>query len=195
MKKKIIAVIMLVGCFVIPAKAQFMQMGLKLQYSTESIDEMMNSVQSEVQTFSTDFLKGCEGGLLLRLNIGRFVTIQPEANFSIGSVWDSVDAQTNFFGATMAAFQNIQTVNLSVPVLAAAHLIDIEKFADIRVFAGPEFYTTIKGASEEGGMDFSKYSLIFGVGIDLFDVLYIDGRISRFSEGEMYYRLGVGLLF
>lgn len=195
MKKKIIAVIMLVGCFIIPAKAQFMQMGLKLQYSTESIDEMMNNVQNEVQNFSTDFLRGCEAGLLLRLNIGRFVTIQPEANFSIGSIWDTVDTQNDFFGATISAFQNIQTVNLSIPVLAAVHLVDLEKLADVRVFAGPEFYTTIKGATEEGGIDFKKYSLIFGVGVDLFDVLYIDGRISRYSEGEMFYRLGVGLLF
>ncbi|MBO7490215.1 MAG: hypothetical protein J6T88_08065 [Bacteroidales bacterium] len=195
MKKRFFVILLLVGCLAVPAKAQFMQMGLKLQYSTESIDDMMNNVQNEVQNFSTDFLMGCEAGLLLRLNIGRFVTIQPEANFSIGSVWDSVDAQSDFFGSAIAAFQNVQTVNLSIPVLAAAHLIDIEKLADIRVFAGPEFYTTIKGATEEGGLDFSKYSLIFGVGVDLFDVLYIDGRISRFSEGEMFYRLGVGLLF
>ena len=195
MKKRFFVILLLVGCLAVPAKAQFMQMGLKLQYSTESIDDMMNNVQSEVQNFSTDFLMGCEAGLLLRLNIGRFVTIQPEANFSIGSVWDSVDAQSDFFGSAIAAFQNVQTVNLSIPDLAAAHLIDIEKLADIRVFAGPEFYTTIKGATEEGGLDFSKYSLIFGVGVDLFDVLYIDGRISRFSEGEMFYRLGVGLLF
>lgn len=195
MKKRFFILLLLVGVFAVPAKAQFMQMGLKLQYSTESVDDMINNVQNEVQNFSTDFLKGCEAGVLLRINVGRFVTIQPEANFSIGSIWDSVDAQSDFIGSAVAAFQNVQTVNLSVPVLAAAHLIDIEKLADIRVFAGPEFYTTIKGASEEGGIDFSKYSLVFGVGVDLFDILYVDGRISRYSSGDMFYRLGVGLLF
>ena len=195
MKKRIIILLLLVGSITFSAKAQLFQMGLKLQYSSESVDEMVNSVNREVQNFSTEFLKGCEGGLLLRVNIGRLITIQPEANFSISSIWDTVDAPSDFISSTLAAFQNVQTVNLSVPVLAAVHLIDIEKLVDLRVFAGPEFYTTIKGATEEGGMDFSKYSLIFGVGVDLFDILYVDGRVARFSEGDMYYRLGVGLLF
>ena len=192
--KKTLLFLLLVCGMMMPAKAQLFQMGMKLQYSSESVDDMVNSVSNEAQNFSTDFLKGCEGGLFLRLNVGRWITVQPEANFSIGSVWDSVDAQDNFFNAAMAAFSNVQTVNLSVPVLVSLHLLDIEKTMDIRVFAGPEFYTTVKGASEEG-MDFSKYSLIAGVGIDLLDVIYVDARVARYSEGDLYYRVGLGLLF
>ncbi len=195
MKKRTFAFVLLLAAVVIPARAQLFQMGLKLQYSSASVDDMINNVSSEVENFSTEFLKGCEAGLLLRVNIGRLITIQPEANFSIGSIWDSVDAQTDFIASAMTAFQNVQTVNLSVPVLAAVHLIDLEKLVDLRVFAGPEFYTTIKGATSDSGMDFSKYSLIAGVGVDLFDVLYVDARVARYSEGEMFYRLGVGLLF
>ena len=195
MKKRVLILAFLLVAVCIPARAQLFQMGLKLQYSSESVDDMINNVTSEVQNFSTDFLKGCEPGLLLRVNIGRLITIQPEANFSIGSIWDSVDAQTDFISSTMTAFQNVQTINLSVPVLAAVHLIDLEKLLDLRVYAGPEFYTTIKGATEEGGMDFSKYSILAGVGVDLFDVLYVDARVARYSKGEMFYRLGVGLLF
>jgi hypothetical protein len=195
MKKRIIILALMLAAVCIPARAQLFQMGLKLQYSSSSVDDMINNVTEEVQNFSTEFLKGCEAGLLLRVNVGRLITIQPEANFSIGSIWDSVDAQTDFISSTMTAFQNIQTINLSVPVLAAVHLIDLEKLVDLRVFAGPEFYTTIKGATSDSGMDFSKYSIIAGVGVDLFDVLYVDARVARFSEGEMFYRLGVGLLF
>lgn len=195
MKKRTFVFVLLLAAVVIPARAQLFQMGLKLQYSSASVDDMINNVSSEVENFSTEFLKGCEAGLLLRVNIGRLITIQPEANFSIGSIWDSVDAQTDFIASAMTAFQNVQTVNLSVPVLAAVHLIDLEKLVDLRVFAGPEFYTTIKGATSDSGMDFSKYSLIAGVGVDLFDVLYVDARVARYSEGEMFYRLGVGLLF
>ena len=195
MKKRFLILAFLLASVCIPARAQLFQMGLKLQYSSSSVDDMINNVTSEVQNFSTEFLKGCEAGLLLRVNVGRLITIQPEANFSIGSIWDSVDAQTDFIASAMTAFQNVQTVNLSVPVLAAVHLIDLEKLVDLRVFAGPEFYTTIKGATSDSGMDFSKYSLIAGVGVDLFDVLYVDARVARYSEGEMFYRLGVGLLF
>lgn len=195
MKKRFLILAFLLAAVCIPARAQLFQMGLKLQYSSSSVDDMINNVTNEVQNFSTEFLKGCEAGLLLRVNVGRLITIQPEANFSIGSIWDSVDAQTDFIASAMTAFQNVQTVNLSVPVLAAVHLIDLEKLVDLRVFAGPEFYTTIKGATSDSGMDFSKYSLIAGVGVDLFDVLYVDARVARYSEGEMFYRLGVGLLF
>ena len=195
MKKQILILILMLGAVAIPARAQLFQMGLKLQYSSESVDNMINNVTSEVQNFSTEFLKGCEAGLLLRVNVGRFITIQPEANFSIGSIWDSVDAQSDFISSTITAFQNVQTVNLSVPVLAAVHLVDIERLVDLRVFAGPEFYTTIKGATSESGMDFSKYSILAGVGVDLFDIIYVDARVARYSKGDMYYRLGVGLLF
>ena len=195
MKKRFLILAFLLAAVCIPARAQLFQMGLKVQYSSSSVDDMINNVTNEVQNFSTEFLKGCEAGLLLRVNVGRLITIQPEANFSIGSIWDSVDAQTDFIASAMTAFQNVQTVNLSVPVLAAVHLIDLAKLVDLRVFAGPEFYTTIKGATSDSGMDFSKYSLIAGVGVDLFDVLYVDARVARYSEGEMFYRLGVGLLF
>ncbi|MCR4816439.1 MAG: PorT family protein [Bacteroidales bacterium] len=192
--KKLLLTLAIVMFMAAPAKAQLLQLGLKLQYSTSSIDDMINNVTQEAQNFSTDFLKGCEAGLLFRINVGRWITIQPEANFSIGSVWDSVDAQTDFINSFLTAFQNVQTVNLSVPVLAAVHLIELEKLVGIRVFAGPEFYTTIKGATESG-MDFSNYSLVFGASVDLFGIINVDGRVSRFSKGEMFYRVGVGLLF
>lgn len=195
MKKRTFVFVLLLAAVVIPARAQLFQMGLKFQYSSASVDDMINNVSSEVENFSTEFLKGCEAGLMLRVNLGRLITVQPEANFSIGSLWDTVDAQGDFISATMTAFENVQTVNLSVPVLAAVHLVDIDKLLGLRLFVGPEFYTTIKGATSGGGMDFSKYSLIAGVGIDLFDVLYVDARVARFSEGEMYYRIGLGLLF
>lgn len=194
MKKRFLILAFLLAAVCIPARAQLFQMGLKLQYSSSSVDDMINNVTNEVQNFSTEFLKGCEAGLLLRVNVGRLITIQPEANFSIGSIWDSVDAQSDFISSAVTAFQNVQTVNLSVPVLAAVHLVDIDRLIDLRIFAGPEFYTTLKGASDSG-MDFSKYSILAGVGVDLFDILYVDARVARYSKGDMYYRLGVGLLF
>lgn len=194
MKKNffVLAIIAILG--ISTSHAQLFQMGLKLQYSTASIDDMINDVTTEVNDFTTDFLRGCEGGLLLRANIGRWITIQPEANFSIGSIWDSVDAQDNFIDKVVAAYSNVQTVNLSIPVLAGVHLIELNKLLSLRVFAGPEFYATIKGATEKA-FDFSNYSLVGGVGIDLLGFIYVDGRVTRYSEGDMFYRLGVGLLF
>lgn len=192
--KKYLFFIAFLATMLIPARAQLLQMGLKLQYSTASIDEMVSSVKDEYQNFSTDFLRGCEAGLLLRINVGRWITIQPEANFSIGSVWDTVDAQTDFISAAMSTFENVQTVNLSIPVLAAVRLVELEKLLSVRLFAGPEFYTNIKNVSSEG-VDFAKYSLVFGAGIDLLGAIYVDGRITKPSGGEMTYSLGVGLIF
>ncbi len=194
MKKQLLIIALLAVFGVGTAQAQLLQLGLKLQYSTHSIDDMINDVTTEVNDFSTDFLRGCEGGLMVRANIGRWITIQPEANFSIGSVWDSVDAQDNFIDKIVAAYSNVQSVNLSVPVLVGVHLLDFNKMLGLRVFAGPEFYTTIKGATDKS-FDFSNYSLIGGVGIDLLGFIYVDGRVTRSNDGDMFYRLGVGLLF
>lgn len=194
MKKSLLALAVIAILGISTSHAQFFQMGLKLQYSTTSIDDMINDVTTEVNDFTTDFLRGCEGGLLLRANIGRWITIQPEANFSIGSIWDSVDAQDNFIDKVVAAYSNVQTVNLSIPVLAGIHLLELNKMLSLRVFVGPEFYTTIKGATDKA-FDFSNYSLIGGVGIDLLGFIYVDGRVTRSHEGDMFYRLGVGLLF
>lgn len=192
--KKYLFFIAFLATMLIPARAQLLQMGLKLQYSTASIDEMVSSVKDEYQNFSTDFLRGCEAGLLLRINVGRWITIQPEANFSIGSVWDTVDAQTDFISAAMSTFENVQTVNLSIPVLAAVRLVELEKLLSVRLFAGPEFYTNIKNVSSEG-VDFAKYSLVFGAGIDFLGAIYVDGRVTKPSGGDMTYSLGVGLIF
>ena len=194
MKKQIIVLALMMAAMLVPAKAQFMQMGVKLQYSTSTIDDMVSNVTETYQNFSTDFLKSCDAGVFLRFNVGRWVTIQPEANFSISAVWDSVDAQNDFIGAAAAAFSNVQTVNLSVPILAAAHLVDIENTLDLRAFVGPEFYTTVKGASETG-MDLATFSIVLGVSLDLLDVIYVDGRVVKYKDGGMFYRLGVGLLF
>lgn len=194
MKKQLLILALVAFFGVGTAQAQLLQLGLKLQYSTHSIDDMINDVTTEANDFSTDFLRGCEGGLLVRANIGRWITIQPEANFSIGSVWDSVDAQDNFIDKIIAAYSNVQTVNLSIPVLVGVHLLDFNKMLGLRVFAGPEFYTTIKGATDKA-FDFGNYSLIGGVGVDLLGFIYVDGRVTRSHDGDMFYRLGVGLLF
>lgn len=178
----------------VPVRAQVIQMGLKFQYSTKTVEDMYSDIQYEYNNFSTEFLKKCDAGLLLRINIGRWITIQPEANFSISSVWDSVDAQGDFLSAMTYAFQNINQVRMDIPVLASLHLVNLKKVLHLRLFAGPEFSTTIKGASNNN-IDFSKYSIVAGVGVDLIDVIYVDARIFRPFDGELAYRLGVGLLF
>lgn len=195
MRKNVFILALLTLLGVGTANAQLFQMGLKLQYSTQSIDDMIRDVSTEVSDFSTDFFRQCEGGLMLRANVGRWITIQPEANFSIGSVWDSVDAQDNFIDKAVAAFSNIQTINLSIPVLAGIHLLEFNKMLGLRVYVGPEFYTTLKGATDGDKIDFGDFSLIGGVGVDLLGFLYVDGRVTRSHDGDMFYRVGVGLLF
>ena len=133
-------------------------------------------------------------GLFFRLNPGNWVTVQAEANVSIGSVWDSVDAQGDFVNSSLWMFQNISDVNFSVPIMAGVRLLDFGDMFTLRVLAGPEFYTSIKSIKNKE-IDFSKYSLSLGLGIDLFNVIAVDGRIMRYSDGNMVYKLGVGLIF
>ena len=90
MKKRIIVLLLIACGMFVPVRAQVIQMGLKFQYSTKTVEDMYSDIQYEYNNFSTEFLKKCDAGLLLRINIGRWITIQPEANFSISSVWDSV---------------------------------------------------------------------------------------------------------
>ncbi len=194
MKKTFIAIALLMVSTLLPVRAQFMQMGLKLQYAGTSVDEIVSDVSYQVSDFSTDFLKGCELGLFLRFNVGRWISIQPEANFSMGSVWDEVEQADNFIDKVVTAFNNVQTINLSVPVLASLHLIEIEKLIGIRAFVGPEFYTSIKGASDEG-VDFGTFSIVGGVSVDLLGFLNVDGRLVHNKGGNTFYKVGVGLLF
>ncbi len=195
--KKILILALLLAVFApTPLRAQFFQSGIKLQYSTMSVDEMISTVQSEAKDFSlsTDLLKSSEVGLFFRLNPGNWVTVQAEANVSIGSVWDSVDAQGDFVNSSLWMFQNISDVNFSVPIMAGVRLLDFGDMFTLRVLAGPEFYTSIKSIKNKE-IDFSKYSLSLGLGIDLFNVIAVDGRIMRYSDGNMVYKLGVGLIF
>ncbi len=195
MKKQIVVLALMLAGTIGIAQAQLMQMGVKLQYSTSSLDEMFNDVNTQVENFSTEFLKGCDIGVMARVNVGRWISVQPEVNFSISSVWDSVDAQVSLIDQVTEAFGSIESVNISVPVLVGVHLLDFQEMAALRIFVGPEFYTTIKSASEDEAFDFSRYSLIAGVGIDLLKVAYLDARVVRYSGGTMSYRLGLGLLF
>lgn len=78
--------------------------------------------------------------------------------------------------------------------MAGVRLLDFGDMFTLRVLAGPEFYTSIKSIKNKE-IDFSKYSLSLGLGIDLFNVIAVDGRIMRYSDGNMVYKLGVGLIF
>ncbi|MBO4307188.1 MAG: hypothetical protein J5848_02615 [Bacteroidales bacterium] len=194
MKKQIITLLLILCGTVMTANAQFLQLGLKLEYSTATIDQMIGDVQTEVSDFSTEFLQQCDLGLMFRLKFGRIVYLQPEANFSISSVWDSVDNADNFMDKIITSFDKLQQVNLSVPILLGFRLIQIEDFMALRIFAGPEFYTSIETATS-GNFNFNDYSILAGVGIDLLNLLYVDARVTRFSDGNLFYRAGVGLIF
>jgi hypothetical protein len=131
---------------------------------------------------------------MLRLNVGRWITIQPEANFSIGTVWDSIDQDQSFSEQTAWVFQNVENVNLTVPILASLHLLKVENTLDLRLFGGPQFYTSIKGAKETG-VDFKKFALVFGASVDLINIFNIDARITKHPDNDPFYTVGVGLLF
>lgn len=195
MRKGIVIMIVVLAAMCGTANAQALQLGLKLQYSTTSIDEAVSGITEEVNNFSTDFFKQCDAGLMARISLGP-VFLQPEANFSLSSVWDSVDAQDDFFSAAMTVFNEVQHVNLNIPVLVGLKLIDLDKFVAIRVFAGPEFYTSIDVVSD-GGFKLDDYSIVGGVGVDLLGFIYVDGRVNKMLKGDsgMFFRVGVGLLF
>lgn len=192
MKRFVLSLIAVV-CLMGSVRAQVFQFGVKLQYASKSVIELRNEVFYDVQHNATRFIKDSELGLLARFNIWRF-SIQPEANFSIASVWDSVDNEDNFFDRCGEAFKNLETVNMSIPVLVGFKLFDVNDFFEMRLFAGPEFYATIKGIQDKG-FDVSNYSFVAGMGFDLLDLFYIDARYSRYSKGENYYRLGIGFVF
>lgn len=195
MKKHSLVLLALLCGFVFTANAQFFQFGLKVQYSSQSIDDLKDNVTTAIDNKSTEFLKNCEGGLMFRINVGRWLTIQPEANLSIGAVWDSVDQNQNFFEQVQWLFDgNVETIHLAIPVLASLHLLKVDNTLDLRVFAGPQFYTTIKGAKDEG-IDFKNYSVVFGASVDLINVINVDARMTKNPGNDMFYTVGVGLLF
>ena len=192
MKKHLILLAFVCG-LAFTANAQFFQMGLKLQYSSQGIDELKNNVTTAIEDKSAEFINQCDAGLLVRLNIGRWLTIQPEANFSISAVQDSTNTGGSFFDQASYAFSNIETVNLKVPVLVALNLLKIENTLSLRLFAGPEFYTSIGNAEN---IDFSNYSILAGASVDLINIFNVDVRVTKpMKEGDLFYTVGVGLLF
>lgn len=178
--------------------AQLLDMGLKLSYGSQDPQDIINDVQGQVQDFSnaTAFLKQCNAGLMFRLNLGNHLYIQPEANFGLNSVWDSVEAQNNLLDRISTGFGQLKSVNLNVPVLVGLKLFDLDGLLDLRVFAGPEFYTTINSASN-GGFDFQTWSAIAGVGVDLLNFVYVDARATWLPAVEnptLFYTLSLGLM-
>jgi len=201
MKTRFLTLMLLVASSIGIANAQFLQMGLKLGYTSSSIDAIYNDVSSEVQNFSTEFLQKCDLGLMVRLKFGGHIYLQPEANFSISSVWSNVDSANTFMERLGTAFDSLQSVNLAVPVLLGLKIIDIEDFLALRAFVGPEFYTSIKTAGDDArNFDFKEFvdnaSLVAGAGVDLFNFIYVDGRVNYLvKEDKVFFRLGLGLLF
>ena len=195
MKKRLFVLVILIAGTMGMANAQFFRLGLKVGYSTASIDELINNVSTEVQNANVDFLRQCDAGLMLRLNFGSRLYVQPEANFSISSVWSGVDSTADFFSTLSSAFDSLQSVNLSVPILVGFKIIDIENFLALRAFAGPEFYTSFETVSN-GSFNFENYTVVGGLSIDLINFIYVDARVNySLTSGDLFYKLGVGLMF
>ncbi len=194
MKKRFFILAMLLIGSMGVANAQFLNLGLKVGYSTTSVDALINNVSTEVQNANVNFLRQCDLGLMVRLNIGSRFYLQPEANFSISSVWSEQDSTADFMTVVNHAMDSLQSVNLSIPALVGFKLVDIENFMAIRLFAGPEFYTTFETASNSG-FNFEDFAILAGVGVDLLNFLYVDARVNYTFSGDFFYRVGVGVMF
>lgn len=197
--KKVLFLISMVFAMAGVSHAQLLDMGIKLSYSSKDPQDIINNVQDQVSDFSnsTELLKQCQAGLIFRIHLGNHLYVQPEANFGLNSVWDSVEAQTNILDRISTGFGQIKSVNLNVPVLLGLKLLDLDGILNLRVFAGPEFYTSINGLSA-GSFDFQTWSAIGGVGVDLLNFLTVDARATWLPKSEnksMFYALSVGLMF
>lgn len=185
------------------ANAQFFNLGIKMSYGSEDINGVIDGVQSgvrpETNNSTIDFLSHCNAGVVLRMNIGKRLFVQPEVNFSINSVMDSsLTDSSNFLAIASNAFSNFKTVGLSVPVLVGWKVFEIENTLDIRVFAGPEFYTTV---NDFKNTDFGTFSFLGGVGFDLLDFIYVDARVTKLvgmddsKAGSLFYAASLGIIF
>lgn len=201
--KKTFSFISLVLLFVGMANAQFFNLGIKMSYGSEDIHGVIDGVQSgvrpETNNSTIDFLSHCNAGVVLRMNIGEGLFVQPEVNFSINSVMDSsLTDNSNFLAIASNAFSNFKTVGLSVPVLVGWKVFEIENTLDFRVFAGPEFYTTV---NDFKNTDFGTFSILGGVGFDLLDFIYVDARVTKLmgmddsKAGSLFYAASLGIIF
>ena len=202
--KRIIALALLMCTLTVGVQAQHRNSvrGLfKVSYNSKDPGALIHNLQNVAENPSVDFLRNCNASVGFRVDLPLKLYLQAEGVFSINAVWDSVALNSSNFVQVMGnTVNNIHSMGLSIPVYAGWYLLDVPSFG-ARVFAGPEFYTTMNSLSS---IDFNTFSFTAGVGIDLFDALSLEGKATylmasknrtSLDKGQLLFGVSFGLYF
>lgn len=178
--------------------AQMFRLTLRASYSTQDVDELIDGIKTSIDDQTLNLFKQGTAGLGFRLNFGK-IYLNSEANFAINSAWDSIDSELPFFEKISSTIDHMQHMTLSVPVHVGFKVFDVENLITGRIYAGPEFYTTMMSFKE---IDFNTYSLNAGIGFDLLNFIMIDARVTymmasketSFNTNQLLYSFSIGLL-
>lgn len=180
-------------------QAQLINFGINISYDSKDLNQFLNHEDPFVATDATiSFFQQGNLGLMFQLNFSKHILLQTEAHCGINSLWDEVETNANFVEKANMVFNNFQTVELAIPILATWRPIYHPKGISMRLYAGPEFYSTLRHISE---IDLNRYSIVAGIGFDIYKRVSLDFRASKLqasdmgSDGTIFSRVAFGFMF
>ena len=180
-------------------KAQLINFGINLSYDSKDLNEYLNHEAPFVTSDAAiSFFQQGNVGLTLRLNLSKHFLLQTEAHCGVNSIWSEVETEANFIEKANMMIHNLQTVELSIPVFATWRAIYHPNGISMRIYAGPEFYSTLSHISE---IDLNRHSIVAGIGFDIYKRLSLDFRASLLqaskndNDGTTFTRIALGFQF
>jgi hypothetical protein len=198
MKKLILVAVILLSVSNINAQLNF---GIKAGYNSSLGMNNLSSVTSgsySLNSVTSELSNGFHAGVFARLGFNQ-IYFQPEFLYAMGKKNSEITFQDVTNNNALVTFNKHVTVStLDVPLLLGYKLLDLKKFANIRVFAGPKLrfnagssldynVLTTGGSVTEASLTkdikAAQLGLEGGVGVDIL-MFTLDARINLI--GDMY---------
>jgi hypothetical protein len=192
----LLAVFMLI-CIDVGCKAQT-HFGFTVGLQPTLQNEMNQIVSEEIDDLSVLFLKRCNLGTFLRIDIKKYFYVQVDVNASIESNWNYVSEGNSFTDKFSRAFENHHKIKFDIPIYLGGYLVK-QKYFSMRLFASPQFKIWTDKDLEYGIIDFKRFSINMGLGFDIlkyltFNVNYrtpIDNGNFLFDNSRISATLGI----
>jgi hypothetical protein len=133
-------------------------------------NEINQIVSEEIDDISMLFLKRCNLGTFLRIDIKKYFYVQVDVNASLDAQWGYVCEGENFLEEFERAFENPTKIRVDVPIYLGAYLLKKDAFK-VRVFAAPQYKIRMNTNLQYSPVALNNFNLNTGVGIDFLKFL------------------------
>lgn len=168
MKRILFALLMLI-CIDVGCKAQT-HFGFTVGLRPTMKNEINQIVSEEIDDISMLFLKRCNLGTFLRIDIKKYFYVQVDVNAIIESNWNYVREGNSFADKISRTFENPHKIKFDIPIYLGGYLVK-QKYFSMRLFASPQFKIWTDKDLENGIIDFNNFYINMGLGFDILKYL------------------------